>query len=89
MNDLFHAALTRELCAAEKRMTAHGIPAATAVRDKGNHLAASNDEPEPGDLSEADLIEIDRQYAVRKDADALRAERELRALHEQMDRRPV
>jgi hypothetical protein len=36
---------------------------------RGNHLASANDEPEPGDLSEADLEAIDAAFAARKDAD--------------------
>ena len=39
---------------------------------RGNHRVAQNDEPEPGDLDEAALAEIDRQYGIRQAADPLR-----------------
>lgn len=41
----------------------------------GNHLAAQNDEREPGDLSEADLAAIDREFGIDKDSGVI-AQRE-------------
>ena len=34
------------------------------MKARGALLAAGNDEPEPGDLTEADLAEIDRQFNI-------------------------
>jgi len=34
---------------------------------RGNHRVAQNDEPEPGNLTEADLLAIDRAYEAAKD----------------------
>ncbi len=51
-----------------------------ATMARGTLLLAQNDEPEPGDLTEADLAEIDRQFNIGR---ADRADR--RALVEQVN----
>lgn len=53
------------------------------IRASGNHLAAQNDEPELGDLTEADLIEIDRAYEADKRSGALQRSEMDRAVREQ------
>jgi len=50
---------------------------------RGNHLVAQNDEPEPGDLTEADLAEIDLQYGRQK-AERFHRENDRQALADQV-----
>lgn len=57
------------------------------ARATGNHLAAQNDEPEPGDLTEQDLLAIDRELNDDKAGRAARAN-DARALELQMRRPP-
>lgn len=52
-------------------------------------LEAWREVQEPQPFTEDWFAQVDRQVQRRKDTDAQRQERELRALHEQMDRRPA
>lgn len=67
-----------------KKLHAADVQRATPVRMLGSDARiASNDEPEPdtaGDLTEADLLEIDREFARSKAADPFRQDEADRAM---------
>lgn len=63
---------------------APALTPARCIRAHGNHLAAQNDEPEPGVLTEEQLLAIDRAYAADKSSGALAARGDRLALELQI-----
>jgi hypothetical protein len=66
---------------------ARGIQHTGHCRASGNDLTAQNDEPEPGNLTEQDLMAVDRELNEDKAGRAARAN-EARALELQIRRAP-